>query len=152
MKILRLWFEDGRIYVTTENGETLYQSLKFYPRLLTATDAERMDYKLGAFGIHWEQIDEDMSYESFYYEETKEPANNKEKIKVTVEWCDKNFCATTIDERIGGSVVATHCSYEGVLVALREALAFHVEGCVADGDVLPVWLINGAYEFEVEKL
>lgn len=73
MKILKLWFEDERIYVTNDMGETLYQSLKFYPRLLMATDAERQDYEFEPFGIHWEQIDEDVSYESFYYEDTKAP-------------------------------------------------------------------------------
>lgn len=75
-----------------------------------------------------------------------------EKIKVNIDWCDKNFCAAIVDERIGGSIVATHSSYEGVLVALREAIAFHVEGCLADGDVLPAWFVNGAYELEVEKM
>ncbi|MBQ8673334.1 MAG: DUF2442 domain-containing protein [Bacteroides sp.] len=74
MNILKLWFKDGRIYVTNNKGETLYQSLKFYPRLLVATDEQRQAYEFEPFGIHWECIDEDMSYESFYYEDTKEPA------------------------------------------------------------------------------
>ena len=74
MKVEKLWFENGRIYVTNDKGETLYQSLKFYPRLLVATDKQRAAYEFEPFGIHWEEIDEDMSYESFYYEDTKEPA------------------------------------------------------------------------------
>ena len=74
MNITKLWFENGRIYVTNDKGETLYQSLKFYPRLLVATDEQRLEYEFEPFGIHWEAIDEDMSYESFYYEDTKEPA------------------------------------------------------------------------------
>lgn len=74
MKVEKLWFENGRIYVTNDKGETLYQSLKFYPRLLVATDKQRVAYEFEPFGIHWEEIDEDMSYESFYYEDTKEPA------------------------------------------------------------------------------
>ena len=73
MKVLKLWFSNNRIYIKNDKGEELYQSLKFYPRLLMATDEERADYKLGAFGIYWEKIDEDVSYESFYYEDTKEP-------------------------------------------------------------------------------
>jgi hypothetical protein len=73
MKIEKLWFDNERIFVTNEKGETLSQSLKFYPRLLVATDAERENYEFEPFGIHWEQIDEDVSYESFYYEDTKEP-------------------------------------------------------------------------------
>ena len=74
MKVEKLWFENGRIYVTNDKGETLYQSLKFYPRLLVATDKQRAAYEFEPFGIHWEDIDEDMSYESFYYEDTKEAA------------------------------------------------------------------------------
>lgn len=73
MKIDRLWFANNRIYVTNDKGETLYQSLKFYPRLLMATDEERAGFKFGHYGIHWEEIDEDISYESFYYEDMKEP-------------------------------------------------------------------------------
>ncbi len=74
MKIIKLWFADGRIYVTTDQGETLYQSLKLYPRLLVASDEERANYELWEYGIRWDAIDEDMSYESFYYEDTKESA------------------------------------------------------------------------------
>ena len=73
-----------------------------------------------------------------------------EKIKVNIDWCDKNFCAAIVDERIGGSVVVTHRNYEGVIVALREALEFHVSSCLNDGDELPAWLIGGDYEFDVE--
>ena len=74
MKIIKLWFENGRIYVANDKGETLYQSLKFYPRLLAASDEQRSNYELEHFGIHWDDIDEDVSYESFYYDDTKEPA------------------------------------------------------------------------------
>lgn len=73
MKVVKLWFENGRIYVTNDEGETLYQSLKFYPRLLVATDEQRAKYEFWDYGIRWDEIDEDMSYESFYYEDTKEP-------------------------------------------------------------------------------
>ena len=75
MKVVKLWFEDTRIYITTDSGETLYQSLYFYPKLLTATPEEREKYELWAYGISWSELDEDMSYESFYYEDAKELAN-----------------------------------------------------------------------------
>lgn len=73
MKITNLWFENDRIYVINDKGETLYQSLKFYPRLLVASDEQRNNYEFDYFGIRWDAIDEDMSYESFYYDDTKEP-------------------------------------------------------------------------------
>lgn len=74
MKIKELWFADNRIYIKTEGNEILYQSLYFYPRLLNATEEQRSQYEFWDYGIRWDEIDEDMSYESFYYEDTKAPA------------------------------------------------------------------------------
>ena len=68
MKATRVWFEGERIYIETEDGRTLWQSILYYQRLKNATDEQRNDYELGHFGIHWEEIDEDISYESFEYD------------------------------------------------------------------------------------
>ncbi len=68
MKAKRVWFEGERIYIETDDGRTLWQSILYYQRLKNATDEQRNDYKLGHFGIHWEEIDEDVSYESFEYD------------------------------------------------------------------------------------
>ena len=68
MKATKVWFEGERIYIETDDGHTLWQSTLYYQRLKNATDEQRNDYELGHFGIHWEEIDEDISYESFEYE------------------------------------------------------------------------------------
>ena len=68
MKAKRLWFEGERIYIETDDGRTLWQSVLYYQRLMNATENQRNDYELGHFGIHWEEIDEDVSFESFEYE------------------------------------------------------------------------------------
>ena len=68
MKIKNIWFEDGRIYGESDDGRTLWQSLLYYPRLMNATASERESYHIGAFGIHWPAIDEDISFESFEYD------------------------------------------------------------------------------------
>jgi hypothetical protein len=73
MKIEKLWFENNHIYIINDKNETLFQSLKFYPRLLCATDDQRQSYECWDYGIRWDEIDEDMSYESFYFDDTKEP-------------------------------------------------------------------------------
>lgn len=73
MKVIKVWFEDERIYILTDDGRTLWQSVLYYQRLRNATPEQRADYELGAFGIHWEDIDEDISYESFEYD-NPEPA------------------------------------------------------------------------------
>ena len=68
MRAKRVWFEGERIYIETDDGRTLWQSILYYQRLKNATDEQRNDYELGHFGIHWEEIDEDISYESFEYD------------------------------------------------------------------------------------
>lgn len=69
MKISKLWFENDRIYILTDDGRTLWQSLLYYRRLREATNEQRADYELDDEGIHWEVLDEDVSYESFEYED-----------------------------------------------------------------------------------
>lgn len=68
MIITKIWFENDRIYGLTDDGRTLWQSLLYYRRLREATHEEREQYRLGHFGIHWEKLDEDMSFESFEYD------------------------------------------------------------------------------------
>ena len=67
MKIEKIWFKDSRIYGLTDDGRELWQSLLYYKRLLFASEADREDYEINAFGIRWEKLDEDMSFESFEY-------------------------------------------------------------------------------------
>lgn len=74
MKITKLWFADGRIFIETDKGDTLSQSLKWYPRMESATPAQRNAYRLSPMGVHWAEIDEDISFESFTYP-NEEPDN-----------------------------------------------------------------------------
>lgn len=69
MKVVKVWFEDDKIFIQTDQGETVWQSLLWYPRLKLATQEQRKHYRINAFGIHWEDIDEDLSFESFEYED-----------------------------------------------------------------------------------
>ena len=69
MRITRIWFSDDRIYGLTDDGRTLWQSLLYYRRLHTASDSERARYEMGFDGIHWPQLDEDVSFESFEYDQ-----------------------------------------------------------------------------------
>lgn len=68
MEITKIWFENNRLYGLTDDGRTLWQSLLYYKRLLYATEEQRNDYEFNGFGIHWNEIDEDVSFESFEYD------------------------------------------------------------------------------------
>lgn len=69
MKIKKIWFKNNRIYGETDDGRVLWQSMLYYKRLLNATPSQRNNYEMDDEGIHWEYLDEDVSYESFEYDD-----------------------------------------------------------------------------------
>ena len=56
---------DDALIVDLADGRTVSAPLAWYPRLLHGTPAERDDYQLigDGLGIHWPQLDEDISVE-----------------------------------------------------------------------------------------
>ncbi len=68
MTIKRIWFADEKIFILTDDGKELWQSLLWYPRLQNATNSQRMDYEIDSEGIRWDELDEDVSLESFTYD------------------------------------------------------------------------------------
>ena len=69
MKITKIWFENDRIYGLTDTNQTVWQSLLYYKRLRNANDIERENYEIDDEGIHWYNLDEDISFESFEYDD-----------------------------------------------------------------------------------
>ena len=71
--MLILLLLDGTSILTDKQRRTHYdnQSLLWYPKLLNATDDERNQYRFGFDGIHWRNLDEDISFESFGYEDAE---------------------------------------------------------------------------------
>ena len=74
MKIKEIWFDADYIYGRDEDGKEYKQSLLWYPRLRQANDEERGKYTFSLSGIHWRNLDEDVSFESFEYEDTEPSA------------------------------------------------------------------------------
>lgn len=68
MKVTKLWFDNDKIYILLDDGRELWQSLLWYPRLKNATNEQRFAYRITDSGIHWGEIDEDISLESFLYD------------------------------------------------------------------------------------
>ena len=67
----KVWFDKEYIYVETDDCRELKQSLLWYPVLLEATDDERNAYSVGFDGFHWRNLDVDISFESFEYEDAE---------------------------------------------------------------------------------
>lgn len=57
---------DDTLTVVLDDGRSVSVPLVWFPRLLNATEKQRQEWELigGGIGIHWEQIDEDISVAS----------------------------------------------------------------------------------------
>jgi Protein of unknown function (DUF2442) len=53
-------FTKDALIVSLKDGRTVSAPLWWYPRLLRATPAQRAKFEIGRFGIHWDEIDEDV--------------------------------------------------------------------------------------------
>ena len=80
--IQKLWFDSERIWITTDQGQTLNRPLEAFPTLKDATDAQRSAFEIGRMGddVRWKEIDEDIHISSFY--DTEEPDYDNEIARI----------------------------------------------------------------------
>jgi hypothetical protein len=59
----KIWFDDENMWLLLTDGRQLSVPLVYFPRLLHATAEQRQKFKMSGAGtgIHWEDIDEDIS-------------------------------------------------------------------------------------------
>lgn len=63
VKALSISFDSNNMWVELADGRKLGVPLAYFPRLLHATPRDRKNYTIsgGGIGLHWEDIDEDIS-------------------------------------------------------------------------------------------
>lgn len=71
MNIKRIWLDDEHLYGEDEMGIVHVQSLLWYPKLKDASCEAKKQYSFGFDGIHWHNLDVDVSFESFLYEDAE---------------------------------------------------------------------------------
>lgn len=64
-RVLDVTFSDDALSVSLRDGRVISVPLVWYPRLLNATPNQRSNWRIagGGFGIHWPDLDEDLSTE-----------------------------------------------------------------------------------------
>jgi uncharacterized protein DUF2442 len=64
-RVSAVQFSDDALSVTLRDGRVISVPLVWYPRLLAATRSQRENWKIagGGYGIHWPDLDEDLSTE-----------------------------------------------------------------------------------------
>jgi len=59
----KIWFDEENLWVLLRDGRQLSVPLAYFPRLLKAAPEKRKRYEIsgGGTGIHWDELDEDIS-------------------------------------------------------------------------------------------
>jgi len=65
-EVVKVWFENGYICIRTTSGKQGSHPLSWFPKLQNASKSVRESFTLSPFGIHWEQLDEDLSFDGFF--------------------------------------------------------------------------------------
>lgn len=68
-KAHKVWFSDKKLVVQIEDGREIAVPLEWYPKLRDASEKELNNWRLigGGVGIHWEDLDEDLSVEGLLH-------------------------------------------------------------------------------------
>jgi hypothetical protein len=69
VRVISLVVTDDRVTAELSDGRTISVPLSWYPRLCHGTAAERQNWRLigSGRGIHWSQLDEDISVENLIF-------------------------------------------------------------------------------------
>lgn len=67
-------FDESSMWVTLEDGRTIGVPLAWFPRLLKGNDESRARFFLSPSGIHWDELDEDISIASLLSYRLETPA------------------------------------------------------------------------------
>ena len=65
-RVIKVWVDQHAVYATSEDGRTASYQFADWKRLRMATPVQREDFYLTYSGIHWPQIDEDLSFEGMF--------------------------------------------------------------------------------------
>ena len=66
MNIVKVWVDVAHVYAETADGLRASYAFSDWERLANASDDQRRDFYLSPAGIHWPQIDEDLSFEGMF--------------------------------------------------------------------------------------
>lgn len=91
--VTRVWVDEENVNIQTKQG--FFKSVPFseFRLLRNATPEQRQHFEYGKFGIRWEELDEDLSYEGFFTDEELKLLSELDKVLeiVSVSYIAKRF-------------------------------------------------------------
>ena len=76
MKIEKVSFDEENIYIKTNVGHNIGNPLAWFSKLANATPLQREKLEISPFGVHWEELDEDLRLEGFFEFKRENKGNN----------------------------------------------------------------------------
>ncbi len=65
-QVAKVWIENESVWIELLDGRKAKEDFCDFHRLASSTETQRKNFRLSYFGIHWPEIDEDLSYEGFF--------------------------------------------------------------------------------------
>ena len=65
-KVEKIWLTDDAVWIRTADGREACEKFCDYPRLRYANKEQRANYEADEYGLRWEELDEDLSFEGFF--------------------------------------------------------------------------------------
>jgi hypothetical protein len=65
-EIKKVWINDDCVHISTNDGREAKEFFHDYPRLRNASKVQKKNFEINAFGIHWPDLDEDLSFAGFF--------------------------------------------------------------------------------------
>jgi hypothetical protein len=117
-RVAEVTFTANTLNVTMKDGRTITVPLTWYPRLLQATPKQRKHWKIsgGGYGIHWPELDEDLSTEGLL---RGAPAPQMKAAKKAVRTV-RSASGSGWDNKVGGKVESHHRTQAGAIEKARK--------------------------------
>lgn len=109
----KVWFNEKYVFIETDKGETGKLPLEDFPRLKNATKKQRENFTISAMGIHWPDVDEDLSFEGFFNYQSFPQTDIRRKLGKITDMVSMSYIASHyfgksrawIFQRINGNMV-----------------------------------------------
>ena len=64
--VTRVWLDYYAIWIELTDGRKAKEKFSDYSRLASSSPSQRENYNISYFGIHWPDLDEDLSFDGFF--------------------------------------------------------------------------------------
>lgn len=65
-EVSKVWLTDSTVWVELKDERKAKEDFADYMLLESSSQMQRKNYRLSFFGIHWPEIDEDLSFDGFF--------------------------------------------------------------------------------------